>query len=95
VFADACTARDSGGRRLRHVLLRFVDFFIALRKRCEVLVRDQFDNPVQGHAVTFAVQTGGGTVSPLTAVATLANGTATVTSWTLGIGAGTDSNSLW
>jgi hypothetical protein len=66
----------------------------ALAVAPRVLVRDQFNNPVQGHAVTFAVQTGGGTVSPLTAVATLANGTATVTSWTLGTAAGVSNNTL-
>jgi adhesin/invasin len=60
----------------------------------QVIVEDKFDNPIEGHAVTFAVQTGGGTVSPLTAVATLANGTATVTSWTLGTAAGVSNNTL-
>src|SRR5207247_2229181 len=55
-----------------------------------VIVQDQFGNPVAGLAVTFAVTTGGGTVSPLTAVATDSNGIATVTSWTLGTTAGSN-----
>src|SRR5882724_10839904 len=46
-----------------------------------VVVRDANGNPVGGVAVTFAVASGGGTVSPTTAVTTAANGMATVTSW--------------
>ncbi|MGE0158553.1 MAG: Ig-like domain-containing protein [Gemmatimonadales bacterium] len=61
-----------------------------------VLVRDQFDNPVPNASVTFAIIAGGtgAAVVPTTAIATLANGTATVTSWTLGQTAGTSNNTL-
>ncbi len=59
-----------------------------------VLVRDQFNNPVAGALVTFAVTGGGGTVNPTTAIATTASGIAQVTSWTLGTGAGTNNNTL-
>ncbi len=55
-----------------------------------VLVRDVSNNPVPSVGVTFAVATGGGTVVPVTAVATDASGIATVTSWTLGTVAGTN-----
>jgi hypothetical protein len=55
-----------------------------------VIVRDQFSNPVQGLAVTFAVATGGGTVNPTTAVTTSTNGIASATVWTLGTVAGTN-----
>lgn len=58
------------------------------------VVRDQFNNPVPGHAVTFAVTGGGGAVSPETAVTTNASGIAAVTSWTMGITAGTNNNTL-
>ncbi|HYW09350.1 MAG TPA: Ig-like domain-containing protein, partial [Longimicrobium sp.] len=51
-----------------------------------VRVSDQFDNPVTGAVVTFAVATGGGTVSPLTAT-TNAQGLASTT-LTLGRTAG-------
>src|SRR5205809_703134 len=44
-----------------------------------VLIRDQFNNPVAGVAVTFAVTSGGGTVSPVTAVSTDASGIAATT----------------
>ncbi len=53
-----------------------------------VIVRDQFNNPVAGVAVTFAVASGDGTVDPTTAVTTNGSGIAAVTSWTLGPGAG-------
>ena len=53
-----------------------------------VILRDQFNNPVPGVAVTFAVTGGAGTVSPPTPVTTDATGIATVTSWTLGPAAG-------
>jgi len=53
-----------------------------------VLVRDQFNNPVPGAAVTFSVTGGGGSVSPVTGVATDAAGKARVTSWTLGTATG-------
>ena len=55
-----------------------------------VIVRDQFNNPVAGVSVTFAVASGGGTVDPTTAVTTGADGIAAVTSWTLGATAGTN-----
>jgi YVTN family beta-propeller protein len=58
-----------------------------------VLVRDQFNNPVPGHAVTFAVTAGGGSVAGGNAV-TDASGIAAVTSWTLGTTAGTNNNTL-
>jgi hypothetical protein len=60
----------------------------------QVVVEDKFNNPIQGHSVTFAVTGGGGVVAPTTAITTLANGTATVTSWTLGTAAGTNNNTL-
>src|SRR5262245_43472308 len=53
-----------------------------------VIVRDQFNNPVPGVAVTFTVASGGGSVSPATPVMTDANGVAAVTGWTLGNSAG-------
>jgi len=56
-----------------------------------VLVKDQFGNPVPGFAVTFAVATGGGSVTGGNAT-TNASGVATVGSWTLG--SATGSNSL-
>jgi adhesin/invasin len=54
----------------------------------QVLAHDQFNNPVQGVAVTYVVTAGGGTVVPTTAITTGANGLATATSWTLGPVAG-------
>src|SRR5439155_1675319 len=45
-----------------------------------VIVHDPNGNPVAGVAVTFAVASGGGTVSPTTPVTTGANGLAAVTS---------------
>ncbi len=56
-----------------------------------VIVRDQFNNPVSGVSVTFAVATGGGTVNPTTAIITNALGIAQVTSWTMGATAGANS----
>src|SRR5207249_2763159 len=53
-----------------------------------VIVRDQFNNPGPGVAVTFAVAAGGGSVNPTTPVTTGADGIAAVTSWTLGTTAG-------
>ena len=53
-----------------------------------VILRDQFNNPVPGVAVTFAVTAGGGTVNPTTPVTTGTPGIATATSWTLGASAG-------
>jgi hypothetical protein len=55
-----------------------------------VLVRDQFNNPVQGVSVTFAVTAGSGSIAPTSAVLTGADGVATLTSWTLGPGSGTN-----
>ena len=51
-------------------------------------VLDQYNNPLSGIAVTFAVTGGGGSVNPTTSVATNAAGRARVTSWTLGIASG-------
>jgi hypothetical protein len=48
-----------------------------------VIVRDQFNNPMQGVTVNFAVTTGGGTLDPASVV-TNAAGVATLTHWTLG-----------
>ncbi|MEQ1855553.1 MAG: hypothetical protein ABL963_03730, partial [Longimicrobiales bacterium] len=59
-----------------------------------VIVRDQYNNPVGGASVAFAVTGGGGTVVPTTAVLTASDGTASPTSWTLGTVAGTNNNSL-
>src|SRR5712692_9213109 len=56
-----------------------------------VIVRDLYNNAVPGASVTFAVASGGGTVSPTTAVTTDPNGRARVTSWTLGTTAGANS----
>src|SRR5439155_191401 len=53
-----------------------------------VIVRDANGNPVAGVSVTFAVASGGGTVSPTTPVTTGPNGIAAVTSWTLAPTAG-------
>ena len=60
----------------------------AVAKRPTVLVRDQYNNPVSGASVTFAVTAGGGSVAPATGVTTDAGGRARPTSWTLGTGAG-------
>src|SRR5439155_305090 len=49
-----------------------------------VIVHDANGNPVAGVAVTFAVASGGGSVTPTTPVTTGADGIAAVTSWTLG-----------
>jgi hypothetical protein len=55
-----------------------------------VIVTDANGNPVAGVAVSFAVASGGGTVDPVTSVNTNAQGIATVTSWTLGTTAGSN-----
>ena len=55
-----------------------------------VLVSDANDNPVAGVTVTFAVASGGGSVSGAAAT-TNASGIATVGSWTLGTTAGANS----
>src|SRR5207249_1352921 len=56
-----------------------------------VIVRDANGNPVAGVSVTFAVASGGGSVTPTTPVTTGANGIAAVTSWILGPTAGPNS----
>src|SRR5439155_14807172 len=53
--------------------------------------RDANGNPVAGVSVTFAVASGGGSVTPTTPVTTNASGIAEVTSWTLGPTAGPNS----
>ncbi len=60
---------------------------VAIRPR--VVVADAFNNPIAGIPVTFAVAQGGGTVTGGTQV-TDAAGTATLGSWTLGPGAGSN-----
>ncbi|MGH7567794.1 MAG: Ig-like domain-containing protein [Gemmatimonadales bacterium] len=55
-----------------------------------VIVRDVSGNPVSLVSVTFATDPGNGTVNPVTPILTNASGIAAVTSWTLGINAGTD-----
>ncbi len=55
-----------------------------------VLVTDQFGNPRSGVTVTFAVATGGGSVTGATALSS-ALGVATVGSWTLGTTTGANS----
>ncbi|CAN5135455.1 hypothetical protein BH23GEM2_BH23GEM2_05310 [soil metagenome] len=54
-----------------------------------VIVRDQSGNPMSGVSVAFAVTAGGGSISP-SSVTTNSSGVATVTSWTLGQTAGTN-----
>jgi hypothetical protein len=58
----------------------------ALAATPTVMVQDAAGNPIAGATVTFAVTSGGGSVSPAT-TATLANGKATA-AWTLGTTAG-------
>jgi hypothetical protein len=56
-----------------------------------VLVRDAFNNPVSGVAVTFTVTGGGGTTVPASgSTVSTGNGIAALTSWTLGAVAGTN-----
>lgn len=55
-----------------------------------VLVTDQYGNPVPGTAVTFAVASGGGSITGGNAT-TGSNGIATVGSWTLGAAVGPNS----
>jgi uncharacterized protein YjdB len=55
-----------------------------------VLITDAGDNPIAGVAVTFAVTSGGGTITGGTTT-TNASGIATVGSWTLGTAAGPNS----
>jgi adhesin/invasin len=54
-----------------------------------VIVRDQFNNPVPGTTISFAVRSGGGSVTG-GSQQTNASGVATVGSWTLGTTAGPD-----
>jgi hypothetical protein len=56
----------------------------AVANRPSVQVKDQYGNPVAGATVTFAVVTGGGSITGATAT-TDATGTATVGGWTLGV----------
>ncbi len=56
-----------------------------------VVLTDQYNNPVSGVAVTFAVTSGGGVVDPVSAILTNAAGVAQVTSWTLGATPGANS----
>ena len=55
----------------------------------KVIVRDANNFPIEGISVAFAVTTGGGTVTP-SSVTTGSDGTAAVTSWTLGTTAGSN-----
>jgi hypothetical protein len=55
----------------------------------KIVVRDADNNPIEGISVTFAVTTGGGSVTP-SSVTTGSDGTAAVTSWTLGTTAGSN-----
>ena len=55
-----------------------------------VVVKDQFGNPVAGAIVTFAVASGGGSITGANAL-TNAAGIATIGSWTLGFSAGANS----
>ena len=54
-----------------------------------VLLKDVYNNLVEGNTVSFSVTGGGGSISPAT-VASDASGIATATSWTLGTTAGTN-----
>ncbi len=54
-----------------------------------VIVRDAFNNPTSGVAVTFAVASGAGSITG-SAATTNANGVATVGGWTLGTTVGTN-----
>jgi adhesin/invasin len=55
-----------------------------------VRVEDQFGNPIAGASVTFAISGGGGSVTGATQL-TNAAGVATLGSWSLGTGVGTNS----
>jgi hypothetical protein len=55
-----------------------------------VLVTDSHGNPVSGVSVTFAVTVGNGSISPTTPITTDGAGHATLTTWTLGTAAGTN-----
>src|SRR4029077_13035885 len=58
-----------------------------------VLVTDQFGNPVTGVSVTFAVASGGGSLTGGSQT-TNASGIATVGSWKLGTTSGSNNNTL-
>ncbi len=58
-----------------------------------VVVRDAGNNPLAGVQVTFAIGSGGGSVTGATPT-TNASGIATVGSWTLGTAAGSNNNTL-
>jgi hypothetical protein len=62
----------------------------AVADSLRVLVTDAFGNPVNGTTVTFAIVTGGGTLTDSVAVSG-PNGLATLGSWTLGLTAGGNS----
>lgn len=55
-----------------------------------VKVVDQYNNPVQGTSVTFAITAGGGTIGGTNPATTDASGIATAGSWTLGSASGTN-----
>src|SRR5258706_8908663 len=57
------------------------------------LVTDQFGNPVSGTSVTFAIGSGGGSLTGGSQT-TNASGIATVGSWKLGTSARTNNNTL-
>lgn len=56
-----------------------------------VRVQDTFGNPKAGVSVLFGVTGGGGSVNPVTAVVSGADGVSALTSWTLGGSAGANS----
>ncbi|HMH82124.1 MAG TPA: Ig-like domain-containing protein, partial [Gemmatimonadales bacterium] len=89
-FIATGTAGDAGSIALHGGNGQSATVGTAVATVPSVIVRDQFNNPVAGVSVTFAVVSGGGTVVPTTAVTTNAGGIATVTSWTLGTTAGTN-----
>ncbi|MEO8910242.1 MAG: kelch repeat-containing protein [Gemmatimonadaceae bacterium] len=62
----------------------------AVTIRPAVLVTDQSGNPIAGVAVTFAVASGGGSITPPVPPTTGTNGIAAVDSWTLGTTSGTN-----
>lgn len=59
-----------------------------------VVVRDVNSNPINGANVTFAVTSGGGSITGSATVTTNASGIATVGGWTLGTTAGSNNNTL-
>src|SRR5205814_7316877 len=87
-FTATGTAGDAGSIAVNAGNGQSATVGTAVLTNPSVIVRDQFNNPVANVPVTFAVVSGGGTVSPTTAVPTNASGIASVTSWTLGTKAG-------